>query len=257
MVQLSEGSFTISNLNFQTLSISYYLSQIKPEGKIVYEYNPLRNFRLSEDIDNEGRHPGDVGFNSDEVIEAGSIIDLDTELLGFSLNNPVDIVTQPSYDGSVNLIINDNRNIPRLINTRFSVLQNNTYEIVDRIGNNDTNLYDENQFDLDTSLYKRVNTIPSLTFNGVLHHGNLSVGNYVLYFKYADADDNETDFVAESGIISCFIGNDGDPFSINGGFIDQNSHKSINFLVSDIDGSYDYLKVTILEAHQMLARIEL
>lgn len=243
MVQLSEGSFTISNLNFQTLSISYYLSQIKPEGKIVYEYNPLRNFRLSEDIDNEGRHPGDVGFNSDEVIEAGSIIDLDTELLGFSLNNPVDIVTQSSYDGSVNLIINDNRNIPRLINTRFSVLQNNTYEIVDRIGNNDTNLYDENQFDLDTSLYKRVNTIPSLTFNGVLHHGNLSVGNYVLYFKYADADDNETDFVAESGIISCFIGNDGDPFSINGGFIDQNSHKSINFLVSDIDGSYDYLKV--------------
>lgn len=110
MVQLSEGSFTISNLNFQTLSISYYLSQIKPEGKIVYEYNPLRNFRLSEDIDNEGRHPGDVGFNSDEVIEAGSIIDLDTELLGFSLNNPVDIVTQSSYDGSVNLIINDNRN---------------------------------------------------------------------------------------------------------------------------------------------------
>ena len=47
MVQLSEGSFTISNLNFQTLSISYYLSQIKPEGKIVYEYNPLRNFKLT------------------------------------------------------------------------------------------------------------------------------------------------------------------------------------------------------------------
>ena len=31
-----------------------------------------------------------------------------------------------------------------------------TYEIVDRIGNNDTNLYDEDQFDIDTSLYKRI-----------------------------------------------------------------------------------------------------
>lgn len=50
--------------------------------------------------------------------------------------------------------------------------------------------------------------------------GNLKVGNYTIYIKYCDADDNETDFVAESGIISCFIGNDRDPFSIEGGFKD-------------------------------------
>ena len=168
---------------------------------------------------------------------------MDTESLNFSLNNPLVIDTQPSYDGSVNLIFNDNRNIPRLINSRFSVLQNNTYEVVDRIGNNDTNLYDDEQFDLDTSLYKRINTIPTIKFNGVLSGGNLKVGNYVIYIKYADADDNETDFVGESGIISCFIGNDQDPFSINGGFKDQLSNKSISLLVDDIDGSYDYIKV--------------
>lgn len=196
-------------------------------------------------MDSKGRRPGDAGYNpaDPELMEAGTIVDLDTKDLQFDLNSPLEITAQSSYDGSVNLIFNDNKNIPRLINSRFSVLQNNTYEIVDRIGNNDTNLYDEDQFDIDTSLYKRVISIPKITFNGVTRSGDLSVGNYVIYIKYADADDNETDFVAESGIISCFVGEDCDPFSIEGGMRDQNSHKSISLTISNIDSSYDYIKV--------------
>ena len=234
MRQLNDftSPFELIDLEFPALSLSYYLNQIRPYGNIVYEYNPLRNYRLSSDTVING-----------ELVEAGSIVDLDTDGFNFSLNNPLEIDAQSSYDGSVNLIFNDNRNIPRLINSRFSVLQNNTYEIVDRIGNNDTNLYDSEQFDLDTSLYKRVNTIPTITFNSVLPSGNLKVGNYVIYIKYADADGNETDFVGESGIISCFIGGDRDPFSIDGGFRDQLANKSISLTVSDIDSSYDYIKV--------------
>ena len=37
----------------------------------------------------------------------------------------------------------------------------NTYQIVDRSGDNDTNIYDESSFDSDVSLYKKLNTIPS------------------------------------------------------------------------------------------------
>lgn len=234
MRQLNDftSPFELIDLEFPALSLSYYLNQIRPYGNIVYEYNPLRNYRLSSDTVING-----------ELVEAGSIVDLDTDEFNFSLNNPLEIDAQSSYDGSVNLIFNDNRNIPRLVNSRFSVLQNNTYEVVDRIGNNDTNLYDSEQFDLDTSLYKRVNTIPTITFNSVLPSGNLKVGNYVIYIKYADADGNETDFVGESGIISCFIGGDRDPFSIDGGFRDQLASKSISLTVSDIDSSYDYIKV--------------
>lgn len=234
MKQLNDftSPFELIDLEFPALSLSYYLNQIRPYGNIVYEYNPLRNYRLSSDTVING-----------ELVEAGSIVDLDTDGFNFSLNNPLEIDAQSSYDGSVNLIFNDNRNIPRLVNSRFSVLQNNTYEVVDRIGNNDTNLYDSEQFDLDTSLYKRVNTIPTITFNSVLPSGNLKVGNYVIYIKYADADGNETDFVGESGIISCFIGGDRDPFSIDGGFRDQLASKSISLTVSDIDSSYDYIKV--------------
>lgn len=234
MRQLNDftSPFELIDLEFPALSLSYYLNQIQPYGNIVYEYNPLRNYRLSSDTVING-----------ELVEAGSIVDLDTDGFNFSLNNPLEIDAQSSYDGSVNLIFNDNRNIPRLVNSRFSVLQNNTYEVVDRIGNNDTNLYDSEQFDLDTSLYKRVNTIPTITFNSVLPSGNLKVGNYVIYIKYADADGNETDFVGESGVISCFIGGDRDPFSIDGGFRDQLANKSISLTVSDIDSSYDYIKV--------------
>lgn len=234
MRQLNDftSPFELIDLEFPALSLSYYLNQIRPYGNIVYEYNPLHNYRLSSDTVING-----------ELVEAGSIVDLDTDGFNFSLNNPLEIDAQSSYDGSVNLIFNDNRNIPRLVNSRFSVLQNNTYEVVDRIGNNDTNLYDSEQFDLDTSLYKRVNTIPTITFNSVLPSGNLKVGNYVIYIKYADADGNETDFVGESGIISCFIGGDRDPFSIDGGFRDQLASKSISLTVSDIDSSYDYIKV--------------
>lgn len=234
MRQLNDftSPFELIDLEFPALSLSYYLNQIRPYGNIVYEYNPLRNYRLSSDTVING-----------ELVEAGSIVDLDTDGFNFSLNNPLEIDAQSSYDGSVNLIFNDNRNIPRLVNSRFSVLQNNTYEVVDRIGNNDANLYDSEQFNLDTSLYKRVNTIPTITFNSVLPSGNLKVGNYVIYIKYADADGNETDFVGESGIISCFIGGDRDPFSIDGGFRDQLASKSISLTVSDIDSSYDYIKV--------------
>jgi hypothetical protein len=55
------------------------------------------------------------------------------------------------------LILNDGINTPRLVNTRFSATGKNTYEVVDRNGDNDSNIYDEGErFDIDTSLYKRV-----------------------------------------------------------------------------------------------------
>lgn len=230
-------------LDISRIDFYYLLNQIKPYGKIVYEYNPLRNFRLPYDIDVYGNKKGNIDFDEKSIIEAGSIVDLSTDKLNFSLNYPVTITCQSSYDGSVNLILNDNNNIPRLINSRFTVLPNNQYKIVDRVGNNDTNLYDENQFDSDTSLYKRVNTLPKLDFLGIDYNGNLKAGNYVFYFKFSDTDGNETDFVAESSIVTCHIGNINDPHSIRGGIGDENSYKSVKFILNNVDTAYDYVTV--------------
>ena len=254
-------------------------SAIKPEvqtkvlptkGNLVYEYNPFRNYRLNkimfeyngeyytEDqllsnfnirkINNQWRlnytDSNSIGTDVTDRItlhEKGELVDFITDELQLSINHPVHIVPQYSYDGSVNLIINDGVNIPRMINSRFSATGRNTYEVVDRKGNNDTNIYDQGeQFDIDTSLYKRVIKIPKIEYKGDTSGGNLKVGNYHFYFKLSDADGNETDFVGETGLVSIFIGFQ-DPHSITTGEKNQNSFKSVQIVISNIDTAYNYV----------------
>ena len=186
-------------------------------------------------------------WNTDEqidlLLEKGQLTDFITDELNFSLDHPVHIVPQYSYDGSVNLIINDGLNIPRLINSRFSATGKNTYEIVDRKGNNDTNIYDQGeQFNIDTSLYKIVNNIPKLTYLGTSSGGNMKVGNYHFYFKLSDTDGNETDFISESGLVSVFIGynNFGGVYTGNK---NENSTKQIEFRLENLDSAYEYIHI--------------
>lgn len=259
------------------LSISTNLYQLSNKGYMAWEYNPFHNYRITKKTDSNGLqenqilychkiytkkytyqgkdHYEDIDGNvlpegvsytkygEGDIYEAGCILDMETDKLAFDLEHPVTMDIQPSYDGTVNVIINDNKNIPRLINSRFSTTELNTYEIVDRIGDNDTNIYDDQNFDLDTSLYKRISSIPKIKFLGINYAGELKVGNYNFYFKYADADGNETDFVADSGIVAVFKGNDSDPLSADGGVSDQNSFKGISFKLTNIDDSYNYITV--------------
>ena len=306
---------------FNDIKLEVQTKMLPTKGKIVYEYNPFRNYRLSqnmfeyqgqlyslgdlwknfkismycsckttgtsiktytitestsktaqvaqqfgkiiEDVYKEGNNINRKNFEKaltdakinngwynvpttetdPQLRESGELVDFITDQFKFSLNNPVHIVPQYSYDGSVNLIINDGINVPRLINSRFSATGKNTYEIIDRKGNNDTNIYDQGeQFDIDTSLYKRVIKIPKIDFRGVTAGGNLKVGNYHFYFKLSDADGNETDFVGESGLVSVFIGFN-DPFSVTTGQKNENSFKQVNFQLTNIDSSYDYVTV--------------
>ena len=266
------------------------------KGNLVYEYNPLRNYRLNKNMyeykdslysieelyrdyglfianykynqeyfrteqELKAKYPnatgelrtvqtwvkGNTAITSTKqqpvLRESGELVDFITDEFHYSLEHPIHIVPQASYDGSVNLIINDGLNIPRLINSRFSATGKNTYEIVDRKGNNDTNIYDQGeQFDIDTSLYKRIVKIPKIDYLGCSAGGNLKVGNYHFYFKLADADGNETDFVGESGLVSVFIGF-GTPHSSHSGERDENSYKNVTFAINNIDPSYDYVKV--------------
>ena len=228
----------------KTYTFKYLLKLIKPEGWLAYEYNPLHNYRSNLWV-NSNDYSVTSDTKQDGYLAPGTLLDFDTEAsnLGFSIRYPVDILTQQSYDGSINLILNDNLNKPRMINSRFTVRSQNKYQIVDRTGSTDTNIYDANQFDIDTSLYKIYNTIPEITFNGIKTGGNLKVGNYVFYFKLCDSDGNETDFVGESGIVTCYIGNVNDPKSTRGGISDENSFKSVSFSLIYLDSSYDYVKV--------------
>ena len=209
------------------ISLTLAVKQLSQKGNLVYEYNPFKTFRINTASDSElGDEP------------KGALLDLDTTRLGFDLKHPVDMAIQPSYDGSVNVILNDGYNEPRLINSRFSVTGMDTYQIIDRDGDNDTNIYDAESFDADISLYKKVNTIAKIKFQGVTSGGDLPVGSYHFYFKLSDADGNETDFIGESGLVTCYIGNINEPGSIQGGIRDQSSSKAVHFNLSNLDSSY-------------------
>lgn len=225
-------------------------TNLKPE----FDYNRIRHGTANTDpqkwynceLSEDKNHTTLISESTDdidiELYEKGQLVDFETDELEFDLKHPVDIIAQESYDNSVNLIINDGKNIPRLINSRFSPTEKNHYQIVDRKGDNDTNIYDQgDQFDIDTSLYKRTIKIPKLKFDGVYPGGNLGVGNYHFFFKYVDSDGNETDWIAESGLVSVFLGNT--PQSIESGFGNQNSKKLVKFTLSNIDSAYNYVKV--------------
>lgn len=255
---------------------------INQQGNLVYEYNPFRNYRLStyqfeyknylyslqelkekfdiillsdgtettEITDNilnkelKWKIKGTDMNNSEAPIlrRPGELVDFVTDQLKFNIHNPVNLIPQYSYDNSVNLIINDGYNPPRLINSRFSALGKNKYQIVDRKGDNDTNIYDQGaEFDIDTSLYKKTNTIPVLSFIETFSGGYMPIGNYHFYFKYMDADGNESDFIAESGLVSIFIGNE--PLNIKSGFRQENSYKGILFSLSNLDPGYQYISI--------------
>ena len=242
------------------IKFTLYTKVTPTKGHLVYEYNPLRNYRLSKPmLEYKGQFytKDELGskFNitwdestkewSDQVIlrERGELVDFITDELKVSLSHPINIVPQYSYDGSVNLILNDGLNTPKLINTRFSATGRNTYEVVDRKGNNDTNIYDQgSQFEIDTSLYKQCIKIPKIDFKGVNAGGNLKIGNYHFYFRLSDADGNETDFVGESGLVSVFIGQH-NPSSIHTGTKNENSFKQVSFIISNVDSAYSYLHV--------------
>ena len=257
----------------QTINISVLTKILPKKGNLVYEYNPFRNYRLSNDYyeyqnqyytedqlrdtfgieyDKKTDHWVNIATGNPiekqiekqiNVRKKGELVDFITDELSFDLAHPVTMIPQYSYDGSVNLILTDGKNQPKIINSRFSALGKDTYEIVDRSGSNDTNIYDQgDQFEVDTSLYKIVKRIPKLKLVDINSGGNLKCGNYHFYFKLADADGNETDFIAESGLVSIFIG-EHYPQSVYTGNRDENSVKQVIFKLSNVDPAYSYVHV--------------
>ena len=94
------------------MDIKLKVKKYKDTGDIAWEYNPLRNLKKSDD-------------QIDDFTVSNSQLKLDLE-------NPIDIECQSSYDGSTNLIFNDDKNPPRIINTRVALLENNRYKIIKR-----------------------------------------------------------------------------------------------------------------------------
>lgn len=207
------------------MKVNLITKKYKEKGDLSYEYNSLRNLKNNEDEI--------VGFN------------IDNKDFKLSLETPVDIECQESYDGSVNLILNDDKNPPRIINTRWTQQENNTYKIINRDQINQSNLYSEKYIDRQTRLFRNVNSIPKIKLYNIGYTGQLKVGNYVFYMKYMDDDYNETDIVAQSSVVSIFHGTITDPKTCHGGLLNENTDKCIYFTINNIDTSFTYFKLYV------------
>ncbi|MGV8961769.1 MAG: hypothetical protein ACOH2V_00040 [Candidatus Saccharimonadaceae bacterium] len=165
------------------------------------------------------------------------------KIAGINITEPITIDTEVSYDDSINLVISDGINPPKITNSRFYQTSTMTYTIADRKGNLDTNIYKEDLFKVEAGLIKSVRTITTVDFLGIRDGGIMPIGNYTFYFKLADADGNESDFIAESGKVICHIGTVNSPKSIRGGQQDESSYKVIKFKLNNLDLAYDYIHV--------------
>ena len=189
--------------------------QIYCNGSLAYAYKPLNNLIVN------GEHKP-----------------LRTTALNFDLSHPVDIEVQPSYDGSVNLILNDDKNPPRCINSGFSVRENGTYDLVHRNQYEETNSYESDKFSSVTRLVRTVSKLPRLELENVISGGQLKGGNYTFYIKFADGDYNKTDIVCESSIVSIFKGDVDAINSISGTLQDERTDKAIQLKLNNIDTSF-------------------
>lgn len=161
-----------------------------------------------------------------------------TELLNFDLEHPVNIEIQPSYDGSVNLILNDDKNEPRLINSGFSIYDDRKVQLVKRDQSEATNIISEDKFKTQTKLLKVVQKIPRFEFVDVLSTGQLKGGNYTFYLRMADGDYNKSAIVAESGQVTIFKGTYTSVNSVSGTLSDETTDKAIQLRIRNIDLTY-------------------
>ena len=197
----------------------------KPEGKECYTV--LQNIDVVDDEENN------------IATSRGKFSGLH---LGYSTITPVTIEIQPSYDGSVNLILTDGVNPVRMINSGFSVLPNDKYKLVKRHQSIETNEYDSLKLQ-DLELIRNSAVLSNVDLVSVTPGGQLKGGNYTFYIKFGDGDYNQTDVVAESGIVSIFKGTDGDPTTISGTLLDERTDKAITLKVTGKNPIYSKIYV--------------
>ena len=202
-----------------TLNLSGSLVKIANDGNLINQYAPFRN-----------------------LLDEGELKDLTLEC-NLIKNSPIELTIEPAYDESVNLIFTDKNSIPRLVNSRFYLTDSEHFKIPERKGNVNTNIYTKENFEIESSLIKRVSKVITLDFQGISEGGSLPVGNYTFYFRLSDADDNMSDFISESGKVICHIGEVNNPETIRGGLANENSGKRVHFKLNNLDLAYSYIRV--------------
>lgn len=204
------------------MKVSLITKTYPEEGDFQHNYSPLHNF-----VNESGK--------------LGNFV-VDRNKLPVNVDNPISIECQPSYDGTVNLIISDDDNPIRLINSRFTKTENNRFKIINRDQVEQTNIYKESNLST-TNLVLTPTKLPKIKFKQTRNCGSLAGGNYTFYMKYVDGDGNESDFVADTFQIPIFKGTVGFPKTISGTLVDEVTDKAVVLYFTDLDTSFHGIKL--------------
>ena len=188
-------------------------------GDLAMVYKPLQNF-----------------------IKEGSLGGFSTKRLKFDRYTSQDILVVDEFDGSTNIIVNDDKNEPRLVNSGFAVQEDNTFLIPEHQTNTVNNIYNDDVFDQDTQLFKLYNKIPKLSFVGLSDGGSFQCGSYVFYFRLADSYGNMSNVIQHSSIVQVPVGQIGTQ-KLRMGMQDENAGKVVEFTLSQLDAGFDYVRV--------------
>lgn len=238
-----------AGMNITVLSVEDYknlLTNKYIDIPVEASYNTI--YRIARDVLENFKNPLSLGeITIKESFYYSGITDFRAIDLGYTTKTPVTIEIQPSYDGSVNLILVTDNIEPRIINSGFSVLPNEKYQILTNKRNQtkQTNIY-SSDIDLlkeEIALVRRTNILTNIDLIEVQSGGQWKGGNYTFYIKFGDADYNQTDVVAESGIVSIFNGNDGVPSTISGALADERTDKMICLGIDGLNNVYSKIYI--------------
>ena len=99
------------------LELNNSISGLPEEGKLVYVYNSFYNLQNPNPSENQSL----LGLN------------ISKENAGIEIDKPVQLETEVCYDDSVNLIITDKVNPPKIVNSRFYQTSSLNYKIADTL----------------------------------------------------------------------------------------------------------------------------
>lgn len=210
------------------------LKGLPDDGNMIYEYSPFYNLKINKSEFESGQSGDNIDLAS---------LRLKASEMELSIDSPIELDVEESYDGSANIVLNDRTNPLKIVNSRFYLTSAYTYKIGDRKGNIDTNIYTRDNFKVEAKITKSVQSLVKVDFLGLIDNGKMPIGNYTFYFKLSDSDGNESDFIAESGKVVCHIGNINQPHHIRGGQLNENSNKSIKLRLNNLDMAYSYVNV--------------
>lgn len=214
--------------DYENFELESCLGEESPErcnrrGKMIDAYRPFMNFK-----------------GGDNAI--GGYGEFNSELFNFKADNPFEIVAvQPSYDNTVNVIFTDFDNRPKLINSRFSVLPEGEYLIINRVGDVDDNQYSPEDFDSRLNQIIATNRLPRVEFVEQTTNGKLPCGTYTYYFRYMTRDGNLSDVIGQSFQIPVYFGTT--IRETRGGALNENTTKANRIRISNLDPDYFAVKV--------------